>query len=231
MRGRRYLVDFLGSSYPSHLISGVLGIFAVGIIWSMLPHKAVTPGALPHGAPPPHIDASVVAQEIASSHIFGQDAAAESAIAAHPATDIKVDGIIYSDDKDSALAILDIDGKSDIFRVGDTLPDGEKILALAPTAVQLGSPGNPRVIEMQAQFGDSGSGIDSGILAAAGPGMTGSGNPFPGMAPALPRPALRPVELAQDADPLSQLRSLRQQLIRQEPSTPPSHPAKRPPSH
>lgn len=227
IKGRRYLVDFFGSSYPSHIVSGTLCLVACGIVWSMVPHKTMLSVASRSGTPTPQENAVAIAQQIASSHLFGQDPALASSTITRPASDIKVEGVIYSDDKDSALVVLNIDGKSDIFRVGDSLPDGEKVLALAPTAVQLGSPGSPRVIEMQAQFGDGGSAV---LAAAGGADITGRGpSSFPGMAPALPRPALRPVELSQNADPLSQLRSLRQQLIRQGPATSPDHPVKRPP--
>jgi hypothetical protein len=120
------------------------------------------------------------------------------------------------------LIVLNIEGSSNIFRIGDTLPDGEKVLALAPTAVQLGDPGVPRVIEMQQNFG----GGDSRMLVAEGANTAGRGNSFSSMQPAASLSGLKPLSLLQDADILSQLRSLRQQLIQSRHPLPAPHPAK-----
>jgi hypothetical protein len=136
------------------------------------------------------------------------------ASAAPVAANISIEGVIYSDDPKSALAVLKVDDKSDIYKIGDTLPDGEKLLAIAPTAVQLGGKGAPRVIELQEDFGGGGSWMQ---LA----GVPGRPDPFPGMHNSTAQPgyasALKPVVLSSDSDTLSQLRSLRQQLIPQQP--------------
>jgi type II secretory pathway component PulC len=212
------------------MINCALGIVAAVMLWSMLPHKPSVGPVLTATATPPQPDPTVVAQEVAMAHLFGQDATTASSAAPAAAANISVEGIIYSEDKDLALAILKMDGNSDIFRIGDTLPDGEKLLAIAPTAVEIGDHGAPRVLAMQQDFGDGGG----GSLLAGIDGPPGRDNPFPSMqatmAPAAYIPALRPVLLSQNADPLSQLRSLRQQLIRQQPAKNPiplaKHPAK-----
>lgn len=224
IRGHRYLVDFLGSSYPRHIVSGTLAIVAGAIIWSMLPHKTAVPAEVPTTAAIPPADSTTIAQKVASAHIFGQGAAAGPATAPQAAANISVEGIIYSDEQNSSLVVLKIDGNSNIFRVGDTLPDGEKVLALAPTTVELGGPGVPRVIALQQYLGDNGSN-----LRLTG-GAFGDGSPFAGMQIAgNPAGYLKPVELPRDADPLSQLRALRQQLIRQQPATPSAQTSKKHP--
>jgi hypothetical protein len=160
------------------------------------------------------------------AHLFGEDATVAMAPSAR-SMDISIDGIIYSDDSDSALAILKIDGNTDIFRVGDTLPDGEKILALAPTAVELGGPGAPRVLQLKQDFGDGGPG---GVLAGD-VGGAARADLFAGLPAAHAggyTSVLRPVALPQGADALGQLRSLRQQLISQPPPRAPVRPAKSP---
>jgi hypothetical protein len=211
LKTRRYLFDFLVWTNPSHIISGVLGITAALILWSMLPHKPQTAKEVQTVAYEPQQDPAVMAQRVAMVHLFGQDVTAAPA-AAQVTANISVEGVIYSEDKDSALAVLKVNDKSDVYKVGDTLSDGEKLLAIAPTAVQLGSSGTPRVIELQQDFGDGASGL---LLA----GMPGRSNPFPGMqaGQGAYAPVLKPVVLSPDSDPLSQLRSLRQQLIPQLP--------------
>ncbi|HEY1774506.1 MAG TPA: type II secretion system protein N [Gammaproteobacteria bacterium] len=205
------------------MVSGALVIVATGIIWSMLPQKSVVPVAVPPATPALQTDSTVIAQQVASAHLFGTGTVAASA--SPTIADITVEGIIYSDEKDSALVVLKIDGNSNIFRVGDTLPDGEKVLALAPTAVQLGSPGSPRVIALQQYAGGDGS------APRFTGGAFGQGSAFTGMQIAgTPAGYLKPVDIPLDADPMSQLRALRQQLIRQQPAVPPVQPAKKHPS-
>jgi hypothetical protein len=161
------------------------------------------------------------------AHLFGQGAGSASSAVTATAVNITVEGIIYSEDRDSALAILKVDDHSDIFRIGDTLPDGEKLLAIAPTAVEVGDRSAPRVLAMQQDFGDGGAPLLAGIA-----GAPGRGDFLPDMKAMQQQaayvPSLRPVLLSQNSDPLSQLRSLRQQLIRQEPPNNPTPPAKHP---
>ena len=69
-------------------------------------------------------------EKIATAHLFGQsDAAVSDTAPVAAAATINVQGLFYSTDKDEARAILEINGKSDVFKTGDTLPDGEKLLA------------------------------------------------------------------------------------------------------
>lgn len=229
LRARGYLFDFLVSRYPSHIVSGLLAIIAGMTLWSMLSHKTVAGSAPSAATVAPRPDSVRIAQKVAMAHLFGQGLNAEVSAAQAAAVNITVEGIIYSEDKESALAIMKLDGHSDIYRIGDSLPDGEKLLAIAPTAVEIGSQGAPRILTMQQDFGDGGSGpLLAGIVAAPGrDDFFQDTNTAP--RPVAYAPSLRPVLLSQNADPLSQLRSLRQQLIRQAPPNGPAHPAKHPP--
>jgi hypothetical protein len=228
LRARRYLIDFLASAYPRYALTSVLGLVMALLMWSLLPHRQSIEAAI-QGSPQHRMqpDSSAIAQRVATAHLFGQDASIASSAVSVAAANITVEGVIYSEDKDSALAILKVDDHSDIFRIGDTLPDGEKLLAIAPTAVEIGSPAAPRVLAMQQDFGDGGGPLLAGI---AGP--PGRDSFFPdthaAAQPAAYVPSLRPVLLSQNGDPLSQLRSLRQQLIRQRPPDNATHPVKRP---
>lgn len=129
--------------------------------------------------------------------------------------DVRVDGLLYSEEPGSAWVILHVDGASGIYKTGDSLPDGETVAAIAQTAVQLTDGLSQRVIELQRDYGSPASGIllagDTGLVPghrALFPGESALAGP-----PAF-KPALQPVALPQGADPLTQLRSLRQQLIK-----------------
>lgn len=198
------------------------------LAWSMLPHRTVD-AVTAQETVTYRIqadDPQAMTQHIATAHLFGQDAAMET-----PATvavdNVSISGIIYSDDKDSALAILEIGGDSKVFRIGDALPDGEKLLSIAPAAIELGGAGTSRVIALQRYPGDATTQFpmagDAYARDATPPGAQFAGGS---------KPYLKPVELLPGSDPLSQLRSLRQQLIPQRPGTttphaaPAKHPAK-----
>ena len=125
---------------------------------------------------------------------------------------ITVQGLFYSEDKDMAWAILDVDGKSGIFKAGDTLPDGEHLAAVGLNAIQIANGPVLRVVEMAQTFGPS-----SGIQLEGAPNLYAQQDAFPGqMPPSTAAPVvqrLRTVSLPQTNDPISQLQSLRQQLI------------------
>jgi len=211
-----HLIDFPAADYLRHACACLLGTAAAFIVWSIFPHKSDPHAAnVAHMPQPAMHDWNSVALHVSSAHLFGQDArSAIVAITANP-SNIMVQGLVYSDDKDSALAILSVDGNSGFFRIGDVLTDGETLLAIAPTAIQLGNGGMTRVIELQQDSGGRGDGI---MLA----GDTGLSSPhrvlFPGEMPAASQapyaPALRTVSVSSTSDPLSQLQSLRQQLIK-----------------
>lgn len=228
LKARGYLLDFLASVYPSYIVSGILAITAAVMLWPMLPHKQTALSTSNATVATPQPDSIVIAQEVAMAHLFGQSASSEPSTVPTVAVNIVVEGIIYSEDRASALAILKVDDNSAIFRIGDVLPDGEKLLSIAPTAIEIGTQGTPRVLAMQQDFGDGGGPLLAGVA-----GASGRNDFFPDMKAPQPStyvPSLRPVLLSQNSDPLSQLRSLRQQLIPQQSPNKvvpqPKHPAK-----
>lgn len=221
-KARRYLVDLLTSGYPRRLITAALAIVTGLLTWSILLHRPVNAVAVQGLAEQQtQTDPETLTQQIVTAHLFGQDAHDTAVTAAVNPANISIQGLIYSDDKDSALAILTVDGSTAFFRIGDKLADGETLLAIAPSAVELGNNGVTRVVELQQDFGNG-----AGIGLAGDTGLIGPRRPsFPGAAGAgaAYAPALRPVSISSNADPLAQLQSLRQQLIPQRPAaaTPP----------
>lgn len=209
-----YIVDFLGSSYLRHGVSGALVVCFGLLVWSMVPFKATsarladTPVTVPT-----RISIGLSTERISTAHLFGQ--AVGSAIDAGPAVraaSITVQGLFSSDDKSMAWAILDVDGKSGIFKAGDTLPDGEKLAAVGVNAVQIANGPDLRVVEMAQSFGPA-----SGIQLDGAPNLYARQDSFPG-GPPLPAAApavqsMRTVSLPQGNDPIAQMQALRQQLI------------------
>lgn len=165
--------------------------------------------------PQVRLNISVIAGNAAAAHIFGHDAAAAvDAVTPVSAAAITVQALFYSTDKDMARAILEINGKADVFKSGDTLPDGEKLTAIGMNAVQVANGGSLREVELEQKFGNSGSGIFlTGMpeLYATQDSFPGSGSPASTAAPVIQN--LRPVMIPQGSDPITQMRALRQQLI------------------
>lgn len=209
-----YIVDFFGSRHIRHGVVALLTVCAGLITWSMLPHKAKSAAVLAQAVTlPSHPNIGSTADKIATAHLFGQGAA--EGIAAGPAVasaSITVQGLFYSPDQDMAWAILDADGKSGIFKAGDTLPDGERLAAVGMNAIQIGNGPMQRVVEMAQTFGPA-----SGIRLDGLPDLYARQDSFPGQstlstaAPVVQR--LRTVSLPQTNDPIAQMRALREQLI------------------
>lgn len=223
-----HVLDFLATWPIRYVVNTSLLIIAISIVAMMLPRSAKTAISQPAVNLSSSRNIVAIAQRVADAHLFGQLPMQDGNGPAAPAMNIKVEGLLYSDDQTSALAILEVDGNSSAFKVGDTLADGERLTAIAPTAIQLTQGMVQRVLEMPEQFGGPGDGIslggDTGLIAKA---------PFPGLAaPAsaqVYKPALRAVSVPQSANPLDQLRALRQQLISDHPAGASSpHPAKHP---
>lgn len=211
---RDHLFDLLGSRLMRHGITLGLAALAGLILWSMLPRhsKALEAAAQPQ-AVVLRRDMGLVAQEIAGEHLFGIDAAAaQTRSPVAQAANINVQGLLYSEDKGTARAILEVNGRTDVFKTGDTLPDGEKLAAIGITAVELGNSRALRTIELQKSNGAAASGI-----YIAGVNLAGANDPFPGSALAAPGAAfvqhLQTVSPNPNSNPLTQMHSLRQQLI------------------
>jgi hypothetical protein len=212
-----HLPDLLGSKLLRHGVATVFALVALALIWSMIPRpvkaSATTASAV---APVPRPDAVAMAGRIAEAHLFGlSPAEAEAGPAVARPANISVRGLLYTPDPDTALAILEVDGKSGFFRTGDVLPDGEKLTAIGISAVQISNGLSKRVVEFEKQSGPG----NSGILLAGMPRDDAANDPFPGLPGSVSpggamAPRLQPVSIPQNASPLEQMRALRQQLIK-----------------
>ena len=212
MRLGGYLFDLIRSGAFRHGLSLLLLICASSLIWLMFPHRS-RPVVVEPSVAKTRLNISVIANRVATAHLFGTDVA--SAVNAEPmvsASAITIQGLFYSEDKDLAWAILEIDGKSGIFKSGDMLPDGERLAAVGISAIQVANGPALREVDMAQSFGPA-----SGIQLQGAPDLYAQQDPFPGQrlqpaaTPMLPH--LRPVSLPQTNDPISQLHALRQQLI------------------
>ena len=217
MRLGRHLLDFTASRFSRLVICLSLAGLSSLLIWSMLSGLGKTRVAAPEdrGHYVSRPNPALVSQQVAASHIFGMDSSSPSAAdtTTNHEADVEVQGILFSDDKDSAWVILEVNGKSSLFKTGDALPDGEQVIAIMERAVEIGGTSSQRTIELQQAFGNDAS----SILLAGETGLVSPRRPvFPGDAqPSAPyTPLLHPVALQSNIDPLSQMRALREQLIR-----------------
>jgi hypothetical protein len=217
MNVNTYIVDFLTPRYLRHGVAALLAICAGLIIWSMFPHPAKTlPNATSAVTVQSRPGIGLTAQKIATAHLFGNSAADTANTApAVTAVQISIEGLFYSTDTDMARAILDVGGKSGVFKTGDTLPDGEKLAAIGMNAVQIANGPALHEVELPQTFGNA----SSGIRLEGMPDLYAQQDSFPGSRPVGSTAApvvqrLHPVAIPQGNDPLSQLRSLREQLIK-----------------
>lgn len=180
----------------------------------MLPAKVrLKPSPATSVTTPSRVPITASAEKIATSHLFGQTGNADTdAGPTVAAASITVQGLFYSDDKDMAWAILEVNGKSDIFKAGDTLPDGEKLVAVGVDAIQIANGPGMRVVEMAQTFSPA-----SGIELDGVPNLYARQDSFPGHTPLSTATPLvqrmRTVSLPQGNDPIAQMRALREQLI------------------
>jgi len=211
-----YLVDLHRSTALRNAVYVLLATCAGLLIWPLLPRHAKTPAiAAATPAPQARLNISAIAGNAAAAHIFGQATTAADTAAPVSAASITVQALFYSTDKDVARAILEINGKADVFKSGDTLPDGEKLAAIGMNAVQIANGGALREVQLEQKFGNSGEGISlTGMpeLYAAQQSFPGPGTPAATADPAVQK--LRQVTIPQGGDPIAQMRALREQLIK-----------------
>lgn len=212
MKRHIHPVDFFNSSHLRHGLSCLFAIISFTIVWAMFRHPAKIESVTQPAPPIGREDGWSVAQRVAGHHLLGDLAAVtDGNTAASGLPDVELHGLIYSDEKSAALAIVEVSGTSGYFRLGDALPDGEEVTDVTPSSIELRVGSTSRVIILEQRYG----GPTSGIMLAGDPDVLNSlrGLQGGGGAPNY-APVLRPVSLPRGGSTLSRLRALRQQLIK-----------------
>jgi hypothetical protein len=175
------------------------------------------------------------ADAIVATHLFGQaPAAAPTPNVAAPS--MTVDGIVYASEKGDSEVVLTINGKTDVYRNGAKLPDGETVTIIGPGDLELAENGRTRHLVLS-RYGTSdsegpaayaallhGTGFsapetDPALASLPGVPPTGMMEPLTPLSPvplsisAVSIPSARAVQISPTATPLEQLQALRQQLI------------------
>lgn len=228
--------DSRAGKYLRHGVEFGLGVLILVLLASFWwPHARLSePDSVLHAVAPSTTPPADMANAIVAAHLFGR-AQANAPAAAPAAVPVTVEGIVYATDPGNSETVLTIAGKTNVYRVGDALPDGEKLAAIDASGIELGANGSVRRMEM-AHYGSAdsqgpaayaallhGTGLSAptGNNPQTGPltQVNGAGQTFlPNPARTLyPQPvsAIHTVHLSPRATPLEQLRSLRAQLIRQ----------------
>lgn len=210
----RHVLDFLVTWPLRYVVVAALSLIAAAIVTTMVPHAAMPALSSSHAEFPPSYDITVLTQHVADAHLFGQAVPQAQSADSAPTLVITIEGLLYSDDPESALAILSVDDGSRSFKVGDTLPDGESLTAIGPAAILLTRGDTQRIIEISNQAG----GLKDGISLASANGLVPRTPLFPGLVSSSGlksvQPGMHAVSLLQNASPLEQLSNLRRQLIR-----------------
>jgi len=175
-----------------------------------------------------------MADKIIATHLFGQ-APAQSVATAAIDPSISVDGIVYASESEDSQVVLTINGKSDVYKVSQVLPDGETLAAIGPSDIQLTANGASRRLTLP-HYGDpssEGPAAYAALLHGVGlstpateptrarlPGASPSDTvePFTNLSPvplsnAVSIPSTEVVQIPATATPLEQLQALRTQLI------------------
>lgn len=227
--------DSRAGRYLRHGTEGALSVLIVLVLVSSLePHtRTSVPATVWHSSSSPTLTDS--GDAIVAAHLFGQ-AATSTSVSVVAASSITVDGIVYSTQADDSQAVLTLNAKTDIYKVGASLPDGEKVVAIDPSDVQLVANGASRRLAIS-KYGSAdsegpaayaamlhGTGFSAPEAGSAPPAEVGiasaaSQQPFVTMPSLLPATNFftvqhaQPVRISATATPLEQLRSLRAQLI------------------
>lgn len=230
-----YWQDSRAGRYLRHGIEGTLSVLIVLVLVPSLEHHTRTsvPPVVQHSIASPTLTDR--GNAIVAAHLFGQ-AATLTSVSVVAASSITVDGIVYSTQADDSEAVLTLNAKTDIYKVGASLPDGEKVVAIDPGDVQIVANGASRRLAIS-KYGSAdsegpaayaamlhGTGFsapEAGSTPSAEVGIASAASqqPFVTM-PSLPptrnvftAPYAQPVRIPATATPLEQLRSLRAQLI------------------
>lgn len=232
-----YWQDSRAGRYLRHGTEGALSVLIVLVLVSSLePHtRTSVPAVVPHSIATTSPILTDRGDVIVAAHLFGQAPTLTSAPVVAPSS-ITVDGIVYSTQADDSEAVLTLNAETDIYKVGASLPDGEKVIAIDPGDVQLVANGTTRFLAMSKYgspdsegptayaamlHGTGFSAPEAGSTPSAEVGVasTASQQPFvttPSLLPAInvfTAQHAQSVRISATATPLEQLRSLRAQLI------------------
>lgn len=248
LRGSDWTTSTTGNPWDSHAgkflrhgIEGALGaliVLALASFWWPQAHIAAPAGAS-RTKRPSALRLTDWGNVLAASHLFGQTPANTAPAVKPAASPIIVEGIVFASAAGHSEAVLTISGKTNVYRVGDALPDGEKLTAINASGIELAANGSIRRMEM-ARYGSAdsqGPAAYAALLHGTGlsnPGADNEQMDSPAQADAADgdtgqtflssparslylhaTPVARAVHLSPRASPLEQLRSLRAQLIRQ----------------
>ncbi|HET7396409.1 MAG TPA: type II secretion system protein N [Gammaproteobacteria bacterium] len=216
---RNWLDSHLGKSFHFAIHLFLLSLIAFagwGLVTSLIPHRADSPDG--HEAIAATRAAKVGVEQIIAAHLFGETAATKPVLATEtPPADIKLVGILYSNDSKASRAILTVGGNAVMVHAGDTLADGTQVTGIEATRVLLmrdgatsalllsfigavsGNASNPALQEADFQPGRSDA-VSADASSIQNP-ATGAGS------------VLRTVDVPTSASPLEQMRSLRSQLV------------------
>ena len=213
--------DSLAGKFVRHGTEGLLSLLIIMLLVSPwvthkkefhIPAAHLTTGAIL--APTNMVD------RIVAAHLFGQPITA-APVQNAAAQSISVDGIVYAESADVSQAVLTINGKTDVYKTGQHLPDGETLAAIGPNEITLAANGADHQVSLP-RYGDQ---VSEGPVAyAALFHETGSSTPEMEQSLAvLPLAArtdyvssvvsARVVGIPATTTPLEQLRALRSQLV------------------
>lgn len=218
-----------------HGVEGALGLLTALLLASIWLARTHLNTATSHVVAPTTVSTPDLANTIVAAHLFGQ-AVAHTSAPALTAQSISVNGIVYSTQADDSQAVLTVNGKTDLYKVGASLSDGEKLVAIDPGDIQLAVNGASRSLAIS-KYGNAdseGPAAYAALLHGTGlsapetnpalttlPGVTSlpALHPFVGLPSPLPTsnfataPRAPAIRIPATATPLEQLQLLRQQLI------------------
>ncbi|MGH7241303.1 MAG: type II secretion system protein N [Candidatus Saccharimonadales bacterium] len=232
--------DSRTGSYLRHGIEGALGVLIILLLasyWRPQTHAAaaIVP---PASAKNTVVAPADMANTIVTAHLFGQAPARTPALSSTTQS-ITVDGIVYAPQPQDSVALLTLDGKADLYKVGELLTDGEKIIAIDASDVQLAANGVIRRVAL-AQYGSAdsvGPAAYAALLSGVGlsspdsvdgrqnsPGALAEASVTDSAEQSFPSEAVRVmnggpwssagiVHISANATPLEELQALRAQLI------------------
>ncbi len=201
-----HVVEIVRSKHLRNAVVMLLSVTAITLTWMLVRHTPTQTSTAPTFQA---MTANQINPEnIVTAHLFGQDPdALKHATPLQSTASVNVQGLLYSPDPDSALAILEVDGTTGVFRKGDALSDGEKIAAIDVAGVQLSDGISIRVVQLSQKFGNQVPGISiNGTQSLMGDIAISRQTSVPGQ-------GLQPVVITPGNNPIDQLKSLRQQLI------------------